>query len=271
MDDESDPADAVEPRRPSVAAAIRAWRDELHASAIFLTRLPVRWRGDMPADLPARSLRAGPLVGAAIGLAAGLVYAGSGWLGLPATLAAVVAVGAQVAVTGALHEDGLADVADGFGGGDDREAKLAIMRDSRIGAYGAVALMLTLAARILAIAALAQPVAVMAALAAAGAASRAAWPGLMVWLRPARAEGLAASHGRPALDRLVATVGLAALVALIALPLVQALVALAVGAAAATGLGLLAQRQIDGYTGDVLGAAQQSVEVAMLLALAALA
>ena len=271
MDERPESGETVSVRHWSLLGELRDWRDEIHASAIFLTRLPIRWTGEMPPDLAARSLRAGPVVGAAIGLAAGLTYLVLVWIAVPPPAAAVVAVAAQMLLTGALHEDGLADLADGLGGGDSRDAKLAIMRDSRIGSYGALALMVATIARVAALAAFAAGWGPVAALIAAGAVSRAGWPVLMAWLPPARADGLAASHGRQPTDRLAATVAVAALISVVALPIGHALVALAFAALTLFALGLLVHRQIGGYTGDVLGAAQQGVEIAMLVALAALA
>ncbi len=271
MDEPPESAESVSVRQWSLLGELRDWRDEIHASAIFLTRLPIRWEGEMPPDLAARSLRAGPVVGAAIGLVAGLVFLLLAAIGVPVMAAALVAVAAQMLLTGALHEDGLADLADGLGGGDSRDSKLAIMRDSRIGSFGALALVVAVTARVTAIAAIPNGWAPVAALIAAGAASRASWPVLMAWLPPARADGLAASHGRQPTDRLAATVAVAALVSLLVLPLGQALAGLLAGALAIAGLGILVVRQIGGYTGDVLGAAQQSVEIAMLIALATLA
>ena len=270
----NEPPESGEPaplRQRLLLAELRDWRDEVHASAIFLTRLPIRWAGEMPPDLAARSLRAGPLVGAAIGLAAGLLYLLLASIGVPTAIAALVAVAGQMLVTGALHEDGLADLADGLGGGDNRDAKLAIMRDSRIGSYGALALIVAITARVLAIAAIPFGWAPVAALIAAGAVSRASWPVLMAWLPPARADGLAASHGQQSARRMMVTVAVAAVVALLVLPIGHALVALLAAMLAFAGLGFLVLRQIGGYTGDVLGAAQQSVEIAMLIALATLA
>ena len=271
MDEPPESDEAVSVRQWSLLGELRDWRDEIHASAIFLTRLPIRWEGEMPPDLAARSLRAGPVVGAAIGLVAGLVFLLLAALGVPVMASALVAVAAQMLLTGALHEDGLADLTDGLGGGDSRDSKLAIMRDSRIGSFGALALIVAVIARVTAIAAIPNGWGPVAALIAAGAASRASWPVLMAWLPPARADGLAASHGRQPTDRLAATVAVAALVSLLVLPLGQALAGLLAAALAIAGLGLLVVRQIGGYTGDVLGAAQQSVEIAMLIAFATLA
>ncbi len=263
-DDRPDP-------RPWLLAELRDWRDEIHASAIFLTRLPIRWPGEMPPDLAARSLRAGPVVGAAIGLAAGALYVLLSWLGVPALAAALIAVAGQMLLTGALHEDGLADLADGLGGGDSRDAKLAIMRDSRIGSYGALALVVAVVARVAAVAAIPYGWPAVAALVAAGAVSRASWTALMAWLPPARADGLAASHGQQPADRLIATLATAALATVLVMPIGHALLCLAVAALTLAGLGVLVGRQLGGYTGDVLGAAQQSVEIAVLVTVAAVA
>ena len=109
------------------------WLDDLRTAVAFLTRLPMPHpEGEMPANF-VRARRMFPLVGAAIGGAVGLFCLGMRMIGLPDLAAAALALGASAILTGALHEDGLADVADGFGGGRDPAAKLEIMRDSRLG------------------------------------------------------------------------------------------------------------------------------------------
>ncbi|MGH6905574.1 MAG: adenosylcobinamide-GDP ribazoletransferase, partial [Geminicoccaceae bacterium] len=125
----------------------------------FLTRLPVREEPPWPAADLAASAPMFPVVGALIGLAGAIAYALATWLGLPPWPAAVGALATTIWLTGALHEDGFADVADGFGGGGTREAKLAIMRDPRIGSYGALALVLAVLARAGAVAGLGEPAA----------------------------------------------------------------------------------------------------------------
>ena len=230
----------------------------------LLTRLPVA-PGPMAtgASLGA-SVVMFPIVGALMGLLGGVAYALSFWLGLPPLLAAVVALGTTIWLTGALHEDGLADVADGFGGGFTPEHKLRIMRDPRIGSYGALALLLALLARAAALAALATPATVAAALIAAGAVSRAALPSVMAMLPKARADGLAASAGRPHPLRTVAAGLVGVLIAVVLLGKTAA-PALLVGAGAAFVVAWLARRQIGGHTGDVLGAVQQLTEIGVLL------
>jgi adenosylcobinamide-GDP ribazoletransferase len=212
----------------------------------------------------ARTLWAFPLVGAAVGAIGAAAFAM--FAAVPA-LGAVAALGAMALATGALHEDGLADTADGFGGGRTAERKRAIMRDSRIGTFGAIALMLTLGARGTALAALADPVRASAALVASAAIGRACILLPVLAMRPAQ-EGLAA----PLLDRRPATVlaglALAAFGAFALLSPGPALQAMAGAAAATLALGVAAQRQIGGYTGDVLGATAVLGETAALAAVA---
>lgn len=262
----------------------RALGDEVALAATFLTRLPVpvTVRSPVTPEMLARSLRLYPLIGAGIGAGAAAVLGLALWAGLPPWPAATLALAALIMVTGALHEDGLADIADGFGGGRDRMAKLAIMRDSRVGTYGVLALVLIVLLRAGALAAIIGTAAGdvstgaetgLAALVAGGALSRAGPPLIMRLLKPARADGAAASHGRPGHGTCLAAVGTAILIAGLALvPVLGLLAAAVVGLAAAfatAGLARLAQRQIGGYTGDVLGAAQQIAETAVLLAIAA--
>lgn len=242
---------------------------EITAAVIFLTRLPVAFPGTMEGDLNARATAWFPLVGAGVGLCGGAVFALATAAGLPPMLAALLALAATVGLTGGLHEDGLADVADGFGGGRDRAHALEIMRDSRVGSYGVLALVFSIALRAAALAALAEPAAVLAALVASGALSRGLLPVVMRGLEPARRDGLAAGHGRPAPVRVALALGLGAAVALAALG-TQAPAAIA-GALLATALvGRLARRHLGGYTGDVLGTVQQAVEVTVLIVLVGL-
>ena len=268
------PADAHAPEvaratAPEVALDTpSSWRADLIAASLFLTRVRLTRRLGTPSSLT-RALRAFPLVGAAIGLAAGLIYWLAAVFGLAPLPAALLAVGATAWLTGGLHEDGLADCADGFGGGHDRAAKLAIMRDSRIGSYGVLALTIGVGLRVAALAALSPPHGVRA-LVAAHAVSRAAMPLLMALLEPARPDGLAAGLGRPSEFVLAQAVILGVLLCALVTGPFAAIVALSFAALALAGLETLARRQIGGYTGDVLGAAQQVSETAILLALSAL-
>jgi adenosylcobinamide-GDP ribazoletransferase len=171
-------------------------------------------------------------------------------------------------LTGALHEDGLADLADGFGGGRDKAAKLEIMRDSRLGTYGALILVVSFAAKMTALAALPQA-AVIPGLIAAHALARGTLPVLATIMPNARSDGLATSVGR--IEPVVAATAaaLALVIVFLCLPPGSALMAVAAVALGAAVIAVLAQRQIGGMTGDVLGGAEQVAETAVLLVLAA--
>jgi adenosylcobinamide-GDP ribazoletransferase len=239
---------------------------ELRVALGFLTRLPVGAPGGLAA-----AAWAFPVAGLAVGLIAALAFQLALWLGLPALPAAILAVIATLLVTGALHEDGLADLADGFGGGRDRAAKLAIMRDSRIGSFGVLALVLSVLLRVAALASLPTPGWAAAALVAGHALSRAPLPAVMALLPPARSDGLSVAAGRPSPGGAAAALLLGAAITLPALGAAAGVAAIAAVAVATLCLAALAQRQIGGQTGDVLGAMQQVGEAATLLAAAAAA
>jgi adenosylcobinamide-GDP ribazoletransferase len=183
--------------------------------------------------------------------------------------AALLAMLAGLALTGALHEDGLADTADGFFGGHDREGRLAIMSDSRHGTFGVLAIVLSVLLRAAALAQIGEVVLVGLALIAAHAASRAALPLAMRTLAPARAEGLGVTAGRPPLPLAVAALVIGLTIALAALGPERGAMTIVLAGLMLFGLGVVAQRRIGGYTGDVLGAFQQIGEIVMLLTAAA--
>jgi adenosylcobinamide-GDP ribazoletransferase len=250
--------------------------EDLTACLRFYSRLnlPAAPNGAVMADF-GKALRALPVAGAIIGGAGGAALFCARAVGLPILPAAICAVAALVAVTGALHEDGLADVADGFGGGATREKKLEIMRDSRLGSYGAIALALALMLRVASLAALTERGLGLAisALICAGAVSRTAGLLPLLLSAPARRDGAGAAMPRPAGDatRLALILAGAASVPLLfaGLSVSQVLCAGIAAALAAFVVTRLAERQIGGYTGDVLGATQQAAEIAVLLALSA--
>jgi adenosylcobinamide-GDP ribazoletransferase len=244
-------------------------------ACVFLTRLPIRWPEAAPGEPDgmaalARALRCAPLVGVLVGGAGALGLVLAGTLNLPPLAAAGVALGVTFTITGGLHEDGLADVADGFGGGQDTPRKLAIMRDSYVGSYGVAAIAFSLLLRAGALAALIAVPGGALALIAAHALGRAAMLPVMRALKPARADGLGHGAGRPSRAIAGTALTLGALVTLVALGPLAGAVALAI-AAVVTGLvARLAARQVRGYTGDVLGAVEQTVETAVLLTAASL-
>jgi adenosylcobinamide-GDP ribazoletransferase len=230
----------------------------------MLTRVPVAHPDGAAPPYLARAHRVFPLIGAAIGLAVGLVYVALLGIGTPAIAAAALSLGAGMLLTGAFHEDGLADLADGFGGGHDKATKLEIMRDSRLGTYGTLILLVSFATKTAALAAMPKAAAVLG-LIAAHALSRGPLPAVTLALSYAREGGLAASTGK--IDPPVAATAAvcAVIIAFLCLPIGDLLLGTLVTIGAVTAIALLARRQIGGYTGDVLGAAQQTAETALLL------
>jgi adenosylcobinamide-GDP ribazoletransferase len=253
----------------SSLAALADWWTDLRVGLIFLTRLPLRQDGSVAAGELSRATRVYPVVGVAIGAAGGAAFWLAAGIGLPPLLAGLIAVAVTMLLTGALHEDGLADTADGLGGGGDRARKLEIMADSRTGSYGVAALILSIALRGAALGALAAPAAVAGALIAAHAVSRACLPAAMAAMPLARGTGLAAATGRPQASWAWTALALAAVIVLPIQGLSTGSAALAAGALAAGFVAWLARVQIGGYTGDVLGALQQAAETAVLLSVVA--
>jgi adenosylcobinamide-GDP ribazoletransferase len=244
------------------------WMRDVGLATTLLTRIPVPYPAAATPSECARAQRTFPLVGAMIGLIIGLIDRSLLAMSVPPLAAAALTLGAGAALTGALHEDGLADVGDGFGGGRDRAAKLAIMRDSRIGTYGVLALLVGFSARLAALASL-PAVLVIPALVVVHTLGRAVIPVLAANMPFARDDGLGKSAGRPDPSCVAIALVLAIVVALLCLPLKDALLAMAFTAIAASVMAVLAWRQIGGVTGDVFGAAEQVVEAAVLITLAA--
>lgn len=248
---------------------IADWWDDIRVAVAFMTRLPVDRLGPPTGahDL-SRASRAFPLVGLLIGALSALAYAIAVDLGLTALLAGSLAVATGAIATGALHEDGLADVADALGARGDATAKLAAMRDSHIGVFGTLALVFSILFRVVALAALAQPAMVAAGLLAAHAGSRAWLPWAMHRFGRARVDGLAVAAGRPSRTTAYVALGLGAAALLIFAGPARAIVAAGASALALL-LVPLARRQFGGVTGDVLGAIEQVAEIAILLSLVA--
>jgi adenosylcobinamide-GDP ribazoletransferase len=242
---------------------------DLRIGLVFYTRLPLAHPGVIAGADLARAAWAAPLVGAIVGAVGAAAYALACAAGLPSLVPAAMALAATVVVTGCLHEDGLADTADGFGGGATRERKLAIMHDSRIGTYGACALLLSLLLRGGAIAGLSAPARVAYALIAAHAAARASLPAFMQLVPRARAEGLAAQVGAPpyASSTIAAVLGLVALA--LGLGTTRGLIALILLLLSVAFMAWLSTRQIGGQSGDVIGALEQANEILILLVAAA--
>ncbi|MBB3590956.1 adenosylcobinamide-GDP ribazoletransferase [Rhizobium sp. BK529] len=242
----------------------------------FLSRIPLPpWLFAGYDGKLGRLVRVFPLAGLVIGALPALVFLFMLVFHADRLMAAFVALAVQTILTGALHEDGLADTADGIGGGKSREQSLIIMKDSRIGSYGAIALILSFALRASALAAVAReapPLAAALAIPAVAALSR----GAITWhwqrLPPAKSDGLAASAGSPAEPAMqIALVSAGFATAMLVWPALglQPLVAALLGAGISTlAFTWFIRRRLGGHTGDTLGATQQICELAAFCALA---
>ena len=240
----------------------RLWRD-CKIAHVFLTRLPLRVEGTITPQQVIAASWAYPLVGVSVALVAAAAYYLCHWLGLPPVLCALAALATSIAATGCFHEDGLADTADGFGGGWTAARKLEIMRDSRLGSYGGAALILSIAARAAAMAAIPAPE-ILPALLAAHGLSRALVLLPSFVADTARLDGLAAEGSRPKRSTAILALAIGAGIAVLCLGLINGLVALALALTVAWLMTRLARAQIGGYTGDVLGAIQQLAEILLL-------
>jgi len=263
-------------------ATAPAWPGWLIATATcirFYSRLPVpALPGETAHTLPDFRLvpRALPFAALAIALPATLIALLAGLAGVNAFLTAVLAVTALVVTTGAFHEDGLADSADGLFGGHTPERRLEIMKDSRVGTFGALALGLSLLLRVSALAAILQGAgawAVAAAVLVAAPWSRVEGLRILATTPPTRRDGASASVGQPDRSILPVAYGLSGALALLlvaagALPFAGVLIGLALSALTTLWLSRTAIRLIGGQTGDILGAAQQLGEIAIYLGLA---
>jgi adenosylcobinamide-GDP ribazoletransferase len=246
--------------------------DEIRAASIFLTRVPARFIGLDTRRVPdfRHGARVFPVVGALVGLAGGVVLIVAMALGIPALVSAGLAVATTVLVTGGLHEDGLADTADSFGGATT-ERKLAIMDDSRVGAYGALALVFSVLLRVAALGAIAATGSFRAAFAliAAEAVSRAALVRLWHDLPAARTGGLSNDTGAPDQNAMLVALAVAAVVAVVigvpSIGLWATILAGAFAALATYAVIRLMARTLGGRTGDSLGACQQVAVVAFLV------
>ncbi len=257
------PDETAEPAPPPYHPVVAA----ILAAGIFLTRLPLPFAATLTPELFGRAMGWFPLIGAGLGIAAGLLFGLLVAFGVPSLVAAALVVAALALATGALHEDGLADTADGYGGGQDAESKLEIMRDSRTGAYGVLALVLSVVIKVAAIAALPSTWMAIKVLAVAGAMSRTAVVAHSHWQPPARSDGLSAGLGGPAQGATVLALALGLGIGFLLIGLKAGLV---MGAVVLVTWGLirLAYRNVGGQTGDILGATQQVVEILVLVLLA---
>ncbi len=250
-----------------------SWWDDIQLCLAFLTRIPIRFDNNHGRQL-SDAARGFGIVGAIIGALAGMVFALCTAMGTGSLLAGLIAVGFMVIMTGGLHEDGLADCADGFGGWT-RQKRLEIMRDSNIGSYGVLALIFATGLRVGGYgqilgsdSSLIESIIIFAAI---GALSRSSMAMLMHSAPLARIDGAAVQAGRPSYSMArqaiaVAAGGGAAGLVLTAGP-ISTLFALVMAYGAFTITRKLADRQLGGYSGDVLGALQQLSEIMIIFGL----
>ena len=249
---------------------------EFLLSLQFLTRLPIPFIKRLDPPPLAQAMRFFSLAGGLIALPPAAVLVLGHFARLPSLTSALLATVALLLTTGALHDDGLADTADGLLGGRSREQRLEIMRDSRIGTYGACALVMALLLRVSAYQILGTTDFLHTALllASAGAFSRALMVDLLWATRPARLDGLAVYAGKPSRGTALAAITIGALLTLYAGFALTGLAGAVVSMAAATIVTSLvrhaANKMIGGQTGDICGAAQVLSEVAMLICYAAM-
>lgn len=240
---------------------------DVRLAVAFLTRLPV---GAVVDSRPlSAAVWAFPLAGAVVGLAGAGALSAAAWVHLHPLACALIGLGAMVLASGALHEDGLADVADGFGASADVDRKLAVMRDSRIGSYGVLALVFSIGLRAALLAGLLGPGTAALALLAAALAARACMPLVMAALPSARADGLGHGAGRPGLwgvlVALVLGLGAAGGLGYAVLGWGAALAGAGGALIGAVLMAAIAKRQIGGQTGDVIGATGQVAEIGLLI------
>ncbi len=265
------------PEEPMLRGEAEAALDDLKASTAFLTRFPHDWLGPAAAARPdfRRAARVFPVVGLLVGIVGAAVLVIGAWLNIPPLVTATLAVLATMMFTGGLHEDGLADTADGFGGGATPTRKLEIMDDSRVGTFGVAAIVFSILLRVAALASLMALGAFRAGLVllAAEALSRAAMVRIWQDLPAARLGGLSHDTGPPdhpaMVVALVLGVAVALVLAWIGAGLGSAILGILVAGVATYIFIRLSYREIGGRTGDTLGAGQQIAAVAFLIGAAA--
>ena len=239
---------------------------DIVTAGTLLTRLPLPQAPDEAFERQAENAWAFPIVGLFVGMATCIVGAIGFWLGLNAAIIAGFMLATSMIMTGAMHEDGLADCADGFWGGFDPARRLEIMKDSQIGTYGVLAIVIVTGLRWMALSAAISLG--FSGVIAAAVLSRGVLPATMAMVAHARDTGLSHSVGRPTQQTAAISCGAAGLLALILIGF-SAIGAAMITVSIAFGLTKLAKTKIGGQTGDVLGATQVLCETAILVFLVA--
>ncbi len=273
----SPPAETGESLVCGGAETPTGWRGLIlscHLAASFLLRLPLPpLARPIPPGAMTRAMWAFPLVGIAVGVSGAAVYAVFVLMGFTSLLAALLAIAVITGLTGGLHEDGLADMADGFGVIGPRFEKLAVMRESHIGTFGVLALGFAMAMRTAAITAVGETgiLSVAVALILAESIGRAAMP-LAIWLAPpARPDGLgaaaSAAKDHETFLSMSVSVTMVSILSLIFLLPLQAMAIMTTMILIVRTMVSCACKHIGGHTGDVLGATGHAVSTAVLMSL----
>lgn len=269
--EEKDNCDTME-QKPETAR----WLHDIAACVGLLTRLPVKVDTELAMARSAAATWAYPVVGFLLGGVSFGLFMICNLLGIPAYVMLILIIGLQIVITGAMHEDGLADSADGLWGGWTVARRLEIMKDSSIGVYGVCAIGVVLSLKLAALLTAIHPSTGFAfALLGTAALSRAAMVTLLYALPPARGKGLGKSVGKPPLWSVWTAIGIASggtlFFGLLIGQLWAAALMIVMTGLAAWGTARIAKAKIGGFTGDILGATQQVCEVTALIALSALA
>ncbi len=249
----------------------QGWLDELNVCLGVLTRVPVIIFVGTGGAAIAGASRFFPVIGLGIGVIGAIVLLVALGVGLPPSVASLLALAAMALLTGGLHEDGLADSCDGLGAGKTPDEILEIMRDSRIGVYGVLGLIFSVGLRWAGLSAItaADWGGAALTLVAAASLSRGLLPACMRQMPPARDDGLGAGAGRPEFDRAALAVLIAAAAAILCLGFGLGILVIGISAGLVFLFAYWAYRRVGGQTGDILGGAQQIAETATLLSAAA--
>ena len=238
---------------------------------MLLTRIPVNWQKispDTPPDLN-RCLWVYPIVGIIVSLIGAVIYLGAQVLNIPQMASILLCLSAMIITTGAFHEDGLADTMDGFGGGVSPEKKLDIMRDSRIGTYGGLALILSIGIKVTSLSVLSLNHVVFALLVGATVSRLMIIFALMILL-PARKKSLSVEAGKPSIKSVIVATTITILVCLSLQDIVTIIYILSAAIVTTAIFCRLAYNQVAGYSGDILGSIQQISEISVYLTLCAI-
>ncbi len=245
--------------------------EDIYAAFMLLTRIPVNWQKISPNTPPNlnRCLWVYPVVGVVVSLIGAIIYLGTQALDIPQMTSILLSLSAMIITTGAFHEDGLADTMDGFGGGASPEKKLEIMRDSRIGTYGGLALIISIGLKVTGLSALSAGN-VVSALLVGATVSRLMIIFTLMMLPPARKKSLSVEAGKPSTKSVIVASTITILVCLTLQDIITIIYVLSAAIVSTAMFCRLSYKQVGGYSGDILGSTQQISEISIYLTLCAI-